>query len=201
MQTRAVQLERPSAVHPLGTDNLGRDILSRVLNGARVSLGAALLALVLIVLVGVTAGLVSGYRGGWIDAALMRLADVVLAVPTFILVLAIVGLFRAGLAGVVLALCGVWWVRYARIVRGLVLAARERSFVESARALGAGDARILLRHLLPEVAAPVLVLATLDVGTMVLAVSAFNFLGLGAARAHLPGAGADRRRSRVQPAR
>lgn len=178
---RGAQLESPSAVHPMGTDSLGRDIFSRVLHGARVSLGAALLALALIVLVGVTAGLVSGYYGGWTDAVLMRLADVVLAVPTFILVLAIVGLFGAGLAAVVLAICGVWWVRYGRVVRGLVLTCRERMFVESARALGAGDARILLRHVLPDVIGPALVLATLDVGSVVLAIAAFNFLGLGAA--------------------
>lgn len=181
LEITASRLNPPSGAHPMGTDALGRDVFSRVWFGARVSLGAALLTLTLIVGVGLTIGVISGYYGGWLDAALMRLSDVILAVPTVILALAIVGLLQTGLASVVLALSGVWWVRYGRIARGLVLAGRERAFVESARATGAGDVRIITRHILPDVVPAVLVLATLDVGTVLLAVSALNFLGLGVA--------------------
>jgi len=179
LEISAARLEPPSGAHVMGTDVLGRDVFSRVLFGARLSLGAALLTLTLIVAIGLTMGVVAGYYGGWLDAVLMRVADVILAVPTVVLALAIIGLLQTGLTSVVLALSGVWWVRYGRVARTLVLAGRERAFVESARALGAGDARIIVRHLLPDVVPPVLVLATLDVGAVMLAVSALNFLGLG----------------------
>lgn len=179
LSTGPVTLEGPSLGHPMGTDALGRDLFSRVLFGARVSLGTALLTLLLIVTAGVALGLVSGYYGGWVDAVLVRIADIVLAVPTLILALAIVGLFRAGLMSLVLALSGVWWVRYARLTRGLVLSVRELAFVEAARALGAGDSRLLSRHILPHILRSVLVVATLDVGSVVLAVSALTFLGMG----------------------
>lgn len=179
LSTGPAMLEGPSLAHPMGTDALGRDLFSRILFGARLSLGAALLTMLLIVTVGVTLGLVSGYNGGWSDTILMRLADVVLSIPSLILALAIVGLFRAGLMSLVFALSGVWWVRYARLTRGLVLSTRERVFVEAARALGAGDSRILIRHVLPDILRSVMVVATLDVGSVVLAVSALTFLGMG----------------------
>jgi len=180
LSTGPAMLERPSLLHPMGTDALGRDLLTRVLFGARVSLGAAMMTLLLIVTAGITLGLLSGYYGGWADAFVMRLADVVISVPTLILALAVVGFFGAGLPALVFALSGVWWVRYARLTRGLVLTGREHAFVEAARALGAGDSRILLRHILPQIMRSVLVLATLDVGNVVLAVSGLTFLGMGA---------------------
>jgi peptide/nickel transport system permease protein len=179
LSTGPAVLEGPSIAHLMGTDALGRDLFSRILFGARLSLGAALLTLLLIVTAGVSLGLVAGYDGRWIDTILMRFADVVLSIPSLILVLAIVGLFRPGLLSLVLALSGVWWVRYARLTRGLVLSSRERVCVEAARALGAGDMRILIRHVLPDVLRSIIVLATLDVGNVVLAVSALTFLGMG----------------------
>jgi peptide/nickel transport system permease protein len=175
----SAQLESPSFSHLMGTDARGRDVFSRVLFGARLSLGAAFVTLTLIVTIGLTIGVVAGYYGGWVDSVLMRAADVILAVPTVVLALAIIGLLQTGLTSVILALSGVWWVSYGRLARGLVLAARERAFVESARALGASDVRIIARHLLPNVIPTVLVLATLDIGAVMLAVSALNFLGLG----------------------
>lgn len=169
----------PSGDHLLGTDRLGRDLLSRIIVGARISFGTALVAATLITLLGVLFGSIAGYFGGWLDAALMRTADVILAFPTLILALVVAGLFEAGLFTVILILAGVWWVPYARIVRGLVLSVREWQFVEAARAVGAGHTRVLVRHVLPQTIPPVIVLATLEMGTLILALAGLNFLGLG----------------------
>lgn len=170
----------PSLTYPLGTDALGRDFLSRLLFGARLSLGSAFLAAVLVMTLGVLFGTVAGYAGGLVDAVVMRLVDVILAFPGLILALAIAGLFRPGLLTVMLGLVSVWWVGYARIIRGLVLSVREREFIEGARALGAGHLRVVVRHVLPHVLPPVIVLITLEMGSLVLAISGLNFLGLGA---------------------
>lgn len=170
----------PSLAHPLGTDALGRDFLSRLMHGARLSLGSAAIAAVLVMTLGVLFGTIAGYFGGLVDAVTMRLVDVVLAFPGLILALAVAGLFRPGLLTVMLGLVSVWWVGYARIIRGLVLAVREREFIESARALGAGHLRIIGRHVLPHVLPPVIVLITLEMGSLILAISGLNFLGLGA---------------------
>lgn len=176
----ALRLAGPSFEHPLGTDALGRDLLSRLLVGARWSLGTAALATVSVVLIGVAVGLVSGYYGGVIDAIAMRVVDALLAFPTLLLTLAIVGTIGPGLRGVFLGLVAVAWADYARVVRGSVLAVREREYVEAARAAGATDRRLLLRHVLPGVLSPVMVLATLEMGQLVLALSGLSFLGLGA---------------------
>ncbi|MDP8930976.1 MAG: ABC transporter permease [Actinomycetota bacterium] len=170
----------PSRAHPLGTDALGRDFLSRLVHGARLSLGSAFVAAVLVMTVGVVFGTIAGYYGGLLDGIIMRVVDVVLAFPGFILALAIAGLFRPGLLTVMIGLVTVWWVGYARIIRSLVLAVRERDFIEGARSLGAGDLRIIVRHVLPHVLPPVIVLITLEMGGLVLAISGLNFLGLGA---------------------
>ena len=164
----------------LGTDNLGRDIASRLMWGARLSLGTAALATALILTIGVGAGLVTGYYGGLVDDLVMRVVDVILAFPALILALAIVGILGPGVGSVMLAIVSVAWADYARVMRGLVLAARERQYVEAARAVGAPDARIIVRHLLPNVFAPIVVLASLEMGGLILAVSALSFLGLGA---------------------
>lgn len=176
----ALRLTGPSVVHPLGTDALGRDLLSRLLVGARWSLGTAALATMSVVVIGVAVGLASGYYGGILDAVAMRVVDALLAFPTLLLTLAIVGTIGPGLRGVFLGLVAVAWADYARIVRGSVLAIRERQYVEAARAAGATDRRLLLRHVLPGVLSPVLVLATLEMGQLVLALSGLSFLGLGA---------------------
>lgn len=170
----------PSADHPLGTDAIGRDFLSRLIHGARLSLGSATIAAVLVMTFGVLFGLLAGYYGGLVDALIMRVVDVILAFPGIILALAIAGLFRPGLLTVMVGLVTVWWVGYARIIRGMVLSVRERDYVTGARALGAGDVRIILRHVLPHVVPPVIVLITIEMGSLVLAIAGLNFLGLGA---------------------
>jgi len=175
----AAVLQGPSRAHPLGTDNLGRDVLSRLLYGARPSLGTAATASLLILAIGVTGGTISGYVGGRVDETLMRIVDVLLAFPSLILALAIAGMLGPGLVHVMIGMAAVWWVGYARIVRGLVLSVRERQFVEAAQAVGASHARIIWRHALPNVMAPVIVLVTLDMGGLILAISGLNFLGLG----------------------
>lgn len=170
----------PGPDHLLGTDAIGRDFLSRLMHGARLSLGSATIAAMLVMTLGVLFGTVAGYYGGVVDAVVMRLVDVILAFPGIILALAIAGLFRPGLLTVMVGLVTVWWVGYARIIRGLVLSVRERDFVTGARALGAGDLRILARHVLPHVLPPVVVLITIEMGSLVLAIAGLNFLGLGA---------------------
>lgn len=176
----ARRLLPPSSDAWLGTDNLGRDVLSRLIWGARLSLGTAALATLLILTIGVGAGLVVGYYGGLVDDLVMRVVDVILAFPALILALAIVGILGPGIGSVMIAVVSVAWADYARVMRGLVLAARERQYVEAARAVGARDARILARHLLPNVFAPIVVLASLEMGGLILTVSALSFLGLGA---------------------
>ena len=174
------RLRRPgSAGHLLGTDGLGRDLLSRILYGARLSLGSATLAAVLVSLIGLIVGTISGYVGGLVDKVLMRLVDVVLAVPGLVLALAVAGLFEPSLLAVMLALVTVWWAGYARIVRGIVLSLREQPYVESARSVGAGEWRIVARHILPGVVSSVVVLATLEIGQLLLVISGLSFLGLG----------------------
>lgn len=172
--------ERPSWSHLFGTDRLGRDLFSRMLYGARLSLGTAFLASLLIMTMAVLVGSLSGFMGGIVDAVLMRLVDTILAFPSLILAIVVAGLFEPSLGTLMLALASVWWVSYARIVRGLVLAVRERPFVVAARVAGGRRSRILVRHILPNVLPPVIVLATLEMGTLILAISGLSFLGLGA---------------------
>ena len=169
-----------SAAHWLGTDNLGRDILSRLAHGARWTLGITFMATALIMSVGVAVGVVSGFAGGLVDEALMRAVDVILSVPTLLLALAIVGTLGPGVGSVIIGLASIWWAGYARVVRGLVLALRERGFVHAARALGASDRRIIVVHLIPSIVPIVAVLASLEMGELVLAISGLSFLGLGA---------------------
>jgi peptide/nickel transport system permease protein len=176
----ALRLAPPSLAHPLGTDNLGRDLLSRLLFGSRWSLGTAAIATALIMTIGLAIGAVAGYYGGVVDDLIVLVIDVLLAFPSLVLALAIAGTLGPGIVNVMIGLVSVWWVGYARVVRGLVLAVRERQFVEAARCLGAADRRVLLRHVLPNVLPPVVVLATLEMGGLILAISGLSFLGLGA---------------------
>jgi peptide/nickel transport system permease protein len=165
--------------HPLGTDHLGRDVYSRLIYGARISLTISVLAALLGALVGVAAGLVAGYLGGRVDMVIMRLADLNLAFPLILLALAVVALLGANLKNLVIVMAITTWMIYARVVRGLSLGLREREFVQAARALGAHDARIIARHVLPNVLAPVMVIWTLEVARIILMESALSFLGLG----------------------
>lgn len=170
----------PSAEHWLGTDQLGRDLLSRLIHGARWTLGASLLATVGIVAIGVAVGMVAGYFGGLVDDILMRIVDVLLAFPSLILVLAIVGLLGPSLPNVLLSAVAVWWVGYARVIRGVTLSMRDRDFVASANCAGCSPWRVLRLHIFPNVIPPIIVLASLELGTLMLAISGLSFLGLGA---------------------
>jgi ABC-type dipeptide/oligopeptide/nickel transport system permease subunit len=168
-----------SLEHPLGTDNLGRDELSRLLHGARISLFTALAIGAGILGIGMAVGLLSGFAGGFVDGLLMRIVDVLLAFPSLLLALAVTGMLGPGLVHLAVAMIAVWWVDYARLARGLVLSVKERPYVESARALGLPSHRVTLRHVLPNIVSPVVVLATLQTGRVLLALAALSFLGLG----------------------
>jgi peptide/nickel transport system permease protein len=174
------RLSPPSKEYPMGTDDLGRCLLSRIIYGARVSLQLGVIVVGIITVIGVTLGLISGYYGGIVDEIIMRLVDVVLAFPGIILALAVAGALGPGLFNVMLALAIVSWTGLARVVRGSVFSVKEKEFVESARALGCSDLHIMTRHILPNVMAPVIVLATLDMAFIILAAAGLSFLGLGA---------------------
>jgi ABC-type dipeptide/oligopeptide/nickel transport system permease subunit len=172
-------LQRPSAQHWLGTDIQGRDIWSRLVYGARVSLTVGLISQGIALGLGVTMGLLAGFYGKWVDEIVMRLADVTLAFPTLLLLIAMVAALQPS-EGVVFATIGVvGWAGMARIVRGQVLVVRQLEYIQAIRALGAGDMRIMLQHVLPNVIAPVVIAATLGVAGAIMAEAALSFLGLG----------------------
>jgi peptide/nickel transport system permease protein len=168
-----------SGRHPLGTDTLGRDVVSRLLYGARVSLVVGFSAVVVAGTLGLLLGLLSGYYGGRLDDLLMRLGDVQLAFPALVLAIAVLAVVGSGLLNIVLVLGVTGWVTYARIARGETLSLRHREFVEGARALGAGDAAILWRHVLPNVLPSITVVATFSVARTIIAEASLSFLGLG----------------------
>lgn len=172
-------LEGPSLAHPLGQDRLGRDVLAGLLYGGRVSLGVGLVAVALSLAVGTAVGFVAGYRGGWVDEAIMRVVDVLLAFPGILLAIALAGVLGPSVRNLVLALTVLGWVGFARLVRGEVLSLKHREFVVAARVLGAGPLRIAWRHLLPNLAGPLAVQATFSVASTILAESSLSFLGLG----------------------
>ncbi len=169
----------PNGEHLFGTDDLGRDILSRVLYGARISIPLALVIVTLALLLGGTLGALAGYFGGKVDAAVMRIVDLVFAFPTIILAMAVVAAFGPSLRNAVLALVLVSWPLYARVVRGAVLTVRHEDYVNASRLLGASARRALVIDVLPNISGPVFVLATLELGNAVLLLSALSFLGLG----------------------
>ncbi|MEN8374937.1 MAG: ABC transporter permease [Gemmatimonadota bacterium] len=169
----------PSFAHPLGTDLFGRDVLTRIIYGARISLAIGFLAVAIAVTLGTMLGAVAGYFGGWVDSAIMRFTDTVLAFPRLILLILIVALFSPSVLLIILVLGFTQWPGTARIVRGEVLSLREREFVQAARALGFGAGRIIARHIVPNVLAPVIVAATLGVGNTIVLEAGLSFLGLG----------------------
>jgi len=175
------RLEGPSTASWFGTDELGRDLFSRVIHGVRLSLGASLGVVLLTALVGIPVGIVAGYLGRAFDTVLMRVADMFISFPSLIMAMAIVTVLGPGLRNAMIALALVWWPQYARLARGQVLQLRELPYVEAASALGAGSLRIMLRHLLPNAFTPIAVKMSLDVSVAILATASFSFLGLGAA--------------------
>lgn len=174
-----VWAEKGSAENLLGTDHLGRDILSRMIFGSRVSLMVGASAVVVSGLIGVGLGLLSGYYGRWVDAILMRLADIQLGVPTLVLALAIVAVLGPGLRNMILVLGLTGWVTYGRLVRSESLTIKELDYVQGARALGASDLRIMFRHVMPNVMHSVIVVATFEFARMIINEASLSFLGLG----------------------
>ncbi|MGC8837405.1 MAG: nickel transporter permease [Anaerolineae bacterium] len=172
-------LAGPSPQHPLGTDHLGRDVLSRLLFGGRNTLAAAFTGIALATLLGVSIGTVAGFYGGWLDEVCMRIVDILLALPTFILALVIAGMLGPGLWNVVAAMVLVRWAGLARVVRGQTLSLREQPYVEAARAVGASQRRIIFSHIWPNLIGPITVLVTLDLGSAILSIASFGFIGLG----------------------
>lgn len=172
-------LEAPSAAHWLGTDAQGRDVWARLLYGTRVSLLVGLASQGLALSIGVVLGLVAGYRGRWTDEVIMRLADVTLAFPSLLLLIAMAAAFEPSLTVVCVVIGVVGWAGMARLVRGQVMVVRELDYIQAMRALGAGDPRIVWRHVLPNVIAPVVIAATLGIAGAIMAEAALSFLGLG----------------------
>ncbi len=178
-QNLRMRLRAPSAAHIFGTDEFGRDVLSRVLHGARVSLLTGLVPVLVAAVIGSTLGLVAGFYRGTLDSVLMRLMDVLLAFPSLLLALAVVGALGPGLENAVIAIAIVGVPSYARIVRSVVIATREEEFVTAAQALGARDPRVLLKHVLPSALGALSVQATLGIGFAILSMAGLSFLGLG----------------------
>ncbi len=173
------QLLPPSGSHWLGTDVQGRDVWARLVYGARISLSVGVLSQLIALTLGLALGLVAGYYGRWTDELVMRLADVTLAFPTLLLLIALVAALQPSLTIVFLTIGFVGWAAMARLVRGQVLVVRELEFVQASRALGARDARVMLRHILPNVIAPVVIAATLGIAAAIMAEASLSFLGLG----------------------
>ncbi len=172
-------LSPPSLAHPLGQDKLGRDILSRIIWGSRVSLQVGLITVAISALLGSLLGALAGYRGGIVDEVIMRTTDIFLAFPGILLAIALMASLGPSLSNVIIALSVLGWVGYARLVRGQVLSLKESDFVKAAVALGSGERRVILRHLLPNALSPVLVEATFGMAGAIVAEAGLSFLGLG----------------------
>ncbi len=169
----------PSPEYPLGTDKLGRDMLSRIIMGSRAALIVPMGVVFFAVLIGTPLGALAGYKGGWVDEVIMRITDLFLAFPSLLLAMAITSALGRGLDKAAIALVISWWPWYTRIARGVAVSLRERYFVEAAQAVGVSDVVIILRHILPNTISPILVQATVDLGTVILAMGGLAFLGLG----------------------
>jgi peptide/nickel transport system permease protein len=173
-------LKAPSSAHWFGTDQVGRDILSRILYGTRVSPVIAIVVLAIACAIGVPLGVAAGFLGGWVDEVIMRVTDVFLAFPPLLLALALAAVLPASLTSLTIAIAAVWWPWYVRLIRGQAASVAGRPYVEACRALGVSRRRIIFRHILPNAMTPLLVQVSLDVGGVILTASALSFLGLGA---------------------
>ncbi|KMJ56105.1 nickel transporter permease NikC, partial [Bacillus sp. LL01] len=173
------KLQSPSLNYPLGTDHLGRCTFSRILYGARISLGYAMLIFISALSIGLIIGIIAGYKGGWIDQLLMRLGDGLMAIPSLLFVLGFVGIWGVGLKQVVLGLILVQWVYYARIIRGMVLSLKEQNYITAAKISGSSTSTIMKKHIIPNVLPPIAVMGTLEMGWAIMNLSSMSFLGLG----------------------
>ncbi|HEY3315768.1 MAG TPA: nickel transporter permease [Bacillota bacterium] len=170
----------PSLQHPFGTDEMGRDIFSRVVYGSRISLGVGIFTIGLALLIGVPLGLLAGFVGGGVDEVIMRVTDVFLSFPPLLLATAISAMLGPNLVNAMIAIAIAWWPWYTRLIRGQAIALRERGFVEAARATGVSPIKIIFRHVLPNAIAPIIVQASMDFGSIILEAASLSFLGLGA---------------------
>ncbi|MFC0560617.1 nickel ABC transporter permease subunit NikC [Halalkalibacter alkalisediminis] len=175
----AHKLEPPSMHYPLGTDHLGRCTLSRILYGARISLGFAIIIFISALSIGLIVGIIAGYKGGWVDQILMRLGDGLMAIPSLLFVLGFVGIWGAGLKQVILGLILVQWVYYARVIRGMVLSLKEQNYITAAKISGSSSWTIMKKHIIPNVLPPLAVMGTLEMGWAIMNLSSMSFLGLG----------------------
>ena len=175
-----IKLLPPSAEHWMGTDELGRDIFSRVIYGARVSLTAALAAVGLSLLIGIPLGAIAGSFGGWVDNVIMRITDVFLSFPPLLLAIAMVALMGSSLNNAILAISLSWWPWYTRLIRGQAISVKERKFVQAAETIGTSRTRIIFKHIIPNCISPVIVQASMDIGGVILTVASLSFLSLGA---------------------
>lgn len=169
----------PSMIHPLGTDRYGRDMLSRVIIGSTTSIFATLVLVAAVAAVGTAVGIICGWRGGKTDMILMRISDVFLAFPGLVFALAVAGVLGGGVQNAIIALGAIGWPKFARLARGLTLAQKESSYMMAARLSGSSTPKLLVKHILPNIAGPVLVTAVLDIGTMMMELAGLSFLGLG----------------------
>lgn len=170
----------PSSTHPFGTDEMGRDILSRVLFGARISLQIGVIAIGIALLIGIPLGVLAGYSGGWGDEIIMRITDVFLSFPPLLLAMAISVTLGPSLTNAMIAIAIAWWPWYTRLLRGEVTSVKERSFIEAARAMGTSRLKIIFRHLLPNSIMPIVIQSSMDFGSVILTSASLSFLGLGA---------------------
>lgn len=170
----------PSAAHLMGTDELGRDVFSRVIYAARVSISTGLLAVAIALLIGVPLGAVAGSLGGWADNVLMRVTDVFLSFPPLLLAIALVALLGSSLTNAIIAIAVSWWPWYTRLVRGQAVSVKERKFVQAAETIGTSRIKIIFRHIIPNCISPIIVQASMDIGGVILTIAGLSFLGLGA---------------------
>lgn len=175
-----IKLQAPSLEHLMGTDELGRDIFSRVVYGARVSLSAALAAVGLSLVIGIPLGAVAGSFGGWVDNLIMRITDVFLSFPPLLLAIAMVAVMGSSLNNAILAIALSWWPWYTRLIRGQAISVKERKFVQAAETIGTSRMKIIFKHIIPNCISPVIVQASMDIGGVILTVASLSFLGLGA---------------------